>query len=107
MRTDMHDTLTALGSSARHHHGRYATRLNQAGDVLGVAGQDAVARTGEQDDRRVNHIGCPGPAEEHTGIAAGPFINGAHLHRAQQAGQRGLSPGAIPPDLGDDNGIAP
>ncbi len=49
-----------VGLSAAHHHGWYAARLNEPGNVLGVAGQDAVARTDEQGDRRVNHIGGTG-----------------------------------------------
>jgi hypothetical protein len=31
--------------------------LIEPGDVLGVAGQDAVAWAGEQGDRRANHLG--------------------------------------------------
>ncbi|WP_207770155.1 hypothetical protein [Frankia canadensis] len=94
-------------SLAAHHRSWYPACLHKAGDVLGVAGQDAVTRTGEQGHRRVNHIRRTGSAKQHTGLAAGPFINGTHLHCAEEAGQRGLPPGAIPPDLGDDDGVAP
>src|ERR1700688_5073288 len=50
--------------------GSVASCCREAGNVAGVAGQDAVAGGGEEHDGRVDRIGCSRGTQQGTGLTA-------------------------------------
>lgn len=80
------------------------------GDVIGVAGEDAVVQDRQQRNVRVDDIAGSTRCKEFAGSSRREVVKGHTLHTAQNPGQIRLS-GAVPPDLPDDcraasNGLA-
>jgi hypothetical protein len=72
------------GFLAGNDDGSVAGCRREAVSVAGVAGQDAVARGGEEHDGRVYRIGCTCGTQQGTGLTAVPLADCAHGHSPQE-----------------------
>src|SRR6185437_3300897 len=98
--------VTVCGGRSAGDDDRTAARcFGQAGQVAGVAGQDPVAWTGQQDDGGINRIAGASHPEQHTSLAALWRGHRADVHGPEQQRQTGLAAVTIAPDLGDHYGV--
>lgn len=87
--------------SARHDSELLAAAGYQAVNILRIAGENSVSRTGNQHDGRIDGIICTCLGEEHAHIAPHFFVDRTYIYRTQEFGNAGLLASRASPHLRD------
>src|SRR5215475_8536347 len=84
----------------------YATTggSGQLGEVARIAGENAIAISRHQNDRRVDRIGRFRRSEQDAGVPSSPRIDPLNVNRPQQLRKARLAPVGVTPHLADNHG---